>query len=184
MIKEKDIKEMRKIIKKNNAAKFGLDEDYEIYNSLLVEDYLANQYKDDKSDADCKKMIFRFSSKYMHKDLYIAEAVKDNIFYVLIEDEGDEIIDRLLIGEFKRNETLDDFEILDLRMRVEDHLRLVVILDGDNVTDEDRLEEFKTIGKYLGMDYYICNAIDIDKYESTIRLITDKEGVVIKKINY
>ncbi len=181
MLKEKEIEAMKKLIKKDNVAKFGLDEDYEIYNSILVEDYLANQYKDDKSDADCKKMIFRFASKYMHKDLYITEGVKDNIFYILIEDEGDQILDRLEIGKF-RNETWDDYSILTMPMKIEDHLRLYAILDDTD--DTDKLEAFKVVGKYLGLDKYICSAIDNDKEKSTVILVSDKDGNIIEKINY
>ena len=181
MLKEKEIETMKILIKNNNAAKFGLDEDYEIYNSILVEDYLANQYKDDKSDADCKKMIFKFASKYMHKDLYITEGVKDNIFYILIEDEGDEILDRLEIGKCKSEETLDDFEVISYKMRIEDHLRLCAILD--DTPDPKRLEEFKLLGRYLGLEdtYYICAVKD--NYENTLRLVTNSNREVIQKIH-
>jgi len=180
---KKDIKE---IIKGNNILKFGKDEYYENYGSLLVEDYLRHQDTDKTTDTDCKKMILKFALKYIHKDLYIVEGVKDNTFYILIENEDDEIIDRLyigeLIGEFKKTETWDDYSLLSMPMRVEDHLRLYAILDDTD--NNDKLEAFKEVGKYLGLDKYICSAIDTDLFERNVILISDKDGIIIEKINH
>jgi len=167
--------------------KFGKDEDYEVYNSIEVEDYLRNQDQDKTTDVDCKKMILKFAKKYMYRDLYAVEGVLNDILYLLIENEDDEVIDRLLIGEFKRNETWEDYSILTMPMRIEDHLRLFAILDDTD--DNDKLEAFKEVGKYLGLDKYICSAVvpnifEDTEFKSTVMLITDKNGLVIEKINY
>jgi len=176
------VKTFMEMERSERILKFGKDEHYEVYNSIEVEDYLRNQDLDTTTDADCKKMIFKFAKKYMYKDLYAVEGVKDDILYLLIENEDDEIIDRLLIGEFTRNETWDDYSLLTMPMRVEDHLRLYAILD--DTEDNDKLEAFNDVGKYLGLDKYICSAIDTDKFKSTVMLISDKDGLIIEKINY
>ncbi|SFC14549.1 hypothetical protein [Clostridium uliginosum] len=183
MLKEKEIEAMKILIKNNNAAKFGLDEDYENLGSLNVEDYLESLLEDEESDVDAKKMIFKFTNKYIHKNLYAVKGVLNDVLYILIENEDDEIIDRLRIGEFKVEETWDDYSILTMPMRIEDHLRLYAILD-EELEDNDKLEMFNQVGKYLGLDKYICSAKDNDLFESTIMLISDKDGNIIEKINY
>ena len=71
--------------KSERILKFGEDEDYEIYNTIKVEDYLRNQDLDKTTDIDCKRMIFKFAKKYMYKDLYAVEGVLNDFLYLLIE---------------------------------------------------------------------------------------------------
>ncbi|NOW07209.1 hypothetical protein [Clostridium beijerinckii] len=79
----------------------------------------------------------------------------------------------------KEVETWDDYSLSTMPMRIEDHLRLFAIMD--DIDDESRLSEFKLLGQYLGLKdtYYICAVKD----SNVMRLITNADGSVIKKLN-
>ncbi|NFA42122.1 hypothetical protein EXM65_05910 [Clostridium botulinum] len=78
------------------------------------------------------------------------------------------------------NETWDDYSLLTIPKKIEDELRLdAIFIEEDN----EKLEAFKNMGKYLGLNKYVCSAVDNDKEKSTIILISDSDGNIIEKIN-
>lgn len=166
------------------SNRLGNNEDYETYNSMFVEDYLSNFLNNEDNDNETKMVVFNFLKKHMYQGLYAVEGIRKGLFFILLEDEDDKVLDKVFIGHVTEceKETWDDYSLLTMPMRVEDELRLTAILDNTN--DEEKLERFKTLGKFLGLDKYICSAIDNDAEESTVILISDKEGNIIEKINY
>lgn len=76
-------------------------------------------------------------------------------------------------------ETLNDYTLLTMPIRIEDHLRLYVIFD--NI---DRLDSYMKVGKYLGLNKYICTVSDNEKEKSNIMLVSDEDGIIVEKINF
>ncbi|WP_252238549.1 hypothetical protein [Clostridium sp. VAP51] len=79
------------------------------------------------------------------------------------------------------NETWDDYSLLTMPKKVDDELRLYAILEEE---DKIKLDAFKEMGKYLGLNKYVCSAIDNNKEKNIVTLICDSDGNIIEKINY
>ncbi len=78
------------------------------------------------------------------------------------------------------NETWDDYSLLTIPKKIEDELRLdAIFIEEDN----GKLEAFKNMGKYLGLNKYVCSAVDNNKCKNTVILISDSDGNIIEKID-
>ncbi|MBY6835991.1 hypothetical protein FDG50_00415 [Clostridium botulinum] len=162
--------------------KLEKDDDYEVITLMLAEDYLEDLLQESEINGEVKKVIYNFIKDYMFnkEEVYILEAIKDKHSYILIENDNDEIIDKLDIGKIEDNETWNDYSLLTMPKKIEDELRLdAIFIEEDN----EKLEAFKNMGKYLGLNKYVCSAVDNNKCKNTVMLISDEDGNIIEKIN-
>ncbi|MBN1051623.1 hypothetical protein FDA33_01040 [Clostridium botulinum] len=162
--------------------KLEKDDDYEVIALMLAEDYLEDLLQESEINGEVKKVIYKFIKDYMFnkEELYILEAIKDKHSYILIENDKDEIIDKLDMKKIEDNETWDDYSLLTMPQKVDDELRLYAILEEE---EKIKLDAFKEMGKYLGLNKYICSAIDNNKEKNIVTLICDSDGNIIEKID-
>ncbi|MBN1061299.1 hypothetical protein DVV95_05630 [Clostridium botulinum] len=162
--------------------KLEKDDDYEVIALMLAEDYLEDLLQESEINGEVKKVIYKFIKDYMFnkEELYILEAIKDKHSYILIENDKDEIIDKLDMRKIEDNETWDDYSLLTMPQKVDDELRLYAILEEE---EKIKLDAFKEMGKYLGLNKYICSAIDNNKEKNIVTLICDSDGNIIEKID-
>ncbi len=163
----------------------GIDNDYRTYNSLLVEDYFGCMagYSD-----NTRNKIIDFLKKYMFKGLYAVEGIKYGMLFILIEDDEDNVLDKLYISEINeseyqathRKESIDDYKLLDGVMSIDAYLRHC----AEGRIKVDKFDVCIEVAKYLGSNGFVCDAIDYDEDESTILLILDKDKNVLDKIYY
>lgn len=179
---EEDIKKVKRSTELyfSNGVKVEMKE--EVISSLEVDDYLNNFINDEDNDLQDKILMSLFLNDYLDQDLYAVEVIKDNVLYIRVENEDDEILSgELSIGEVVE-ETIEDYELI-ARTDMTINKYVDSILDDDSINSDDKLFMIRDLLKYLNKGLYRQDAEDRDG--NMLQLVLDQQtDKIIDKIYY